>query len=144
MLSITFGELADALAERNKYNNPYITLSILGKGGKRRVVFVSHEAIIHLERYYALEVTKAHSDKVFALGRERASRVVTDRFENIRISKISAHSLRHSFAIHYLKQGGLLNSLQKLLGHNSITTTEKYLQLVGRDVENDYRKTFYG
>jgi len=57
------------------------------------------------------------------------------------IGHIHPHQLRHSFGVHYLKAGGNIRVLQKLLGHSSLTTTQIYLDLVAQDVSEDYKKT---
>jgi site-specific recombinase XerD len=50
------------------------------------------------------------------------------------------HTFRHSFAVHCLKQGMNLRSLQKILGHNDLATTSIYLDLIAKDIKEDYRK----
>lgn len=57
------------------------------------------------------------------------------------IGHIHPHQLRHSFGVHYIKAGGNIRVLQKLLGHSSLTTTQIYLDLVAQDVSEDYKKT---
>ena len=57
------------------------------------------------------------------------------------IGHIHPHQIRHSFAVHYLKAGGNLRVLQKLLGHSSLTTTQIYLDIIAQDVSEDYKKT---
>lgn len=52
----------------------------------------------------------------------------------------SPHTFRHSFAVHCLKNGMNLRSLQKILGHSSLTTTQIYLDVVSKDVKEDYDK----
>lgn len=53
--------------------------------------------------------------------------------------KITAHSLRHSFAVEYLSQGGKVERLQKILGHAKLDTTQRYMDVVDQDVEDDYK-----
>jgi integrase/recombinase XerD len=45
--------------------------------------------------------------------------------------RCSFHTLRHTFAVNYLRKGGNLYYLQRILGHSSITTTERYLRSLG-------------
>ena len=47
--------------------------------------------------------------------------------------RISPHTLRHTFAVSYLRNGGNLFYLSRVLGHSSVTTTQKYLQSVNVD-----------
>jgi len=53
---------------------------------------------------------------------------------------VSPHTFRHSFAVHCLKQGMNLRSLQKILGHNDLATTSIYLDLIAKDIKEDYEK----
>ncbi len=53
---------------------------------------------------------------------------------------VHPHTFRHSFAVHCLKQGINLRSLQKLLGHSQLNTTQVYLDIVGKDVKEDFEK----
>ena len=73
-----------------------------------------------------------------------ARKIVLRRAKNAGIEGITPHALRRSFAVHYLKNGGMLNALQDIMGHNSIITTQKYLKLVNRETSNDYERTFGG
>ena len=52
----------------------------------------------------------------------------------------SPHTLRHSFAVHCLKGGMNIRSLQKILGHANLETTAIYLDVVGEDVADDFRR----
>ena len=53
---------------------------------------------------------------------------------------LKPHMFRHSFAVHCLKSGMNLRSLQKILGHTDLNTTAIYLELIGKDIKDDYDK----
>jgi len=53
---------------------------------------------------------------------------------------VHPHTLRHSFAVHCLKSGMNIRSLQKILGHSDLNTTAEYLDLIAQDVKDDYKR----
>jgi len=53
---------------------------------------------------------------------------------------VHPHTFRHSFAVHCLLQGMNIRSLQKILGHSDLNTTAVYLDLIGKDIKEDYQK----
>jgi integrase/recombinase XerD len=53
----------------------------------------------------------------------------------INISKCTPHTLRHSFSVQFLRNGGDIFSLQKILGHSSLDITRHYAELADSDVE---------
>ena len=53
---------------------------------------------------------------------------------------VHPHTFRHSFAVHCLKSGMNIRSLEKILGHSDLATTAVYLDLVGKDVMDDFEK----
>jgi len=116
-------------------------IKVTGKGDKQRLVPVSEYTQKYLNIY--LQHVRAHqkiqsqfSDIVFLnrrgkqLSRVMIFHIVKDLIAKAGINKkISPHSLRHSFATHLLENGADLRSIQMLLGHESITTTEIYLHI---------------
>jgi len=54
--------------------------------------------------------------------------------------RIGSHSLRHGHAVYALRSGINIRTLQKHLGHSTLTVTEKYLQIVNEDVQNEYQR----
>jgi site-specific recombinase XerD len=108
---------------------------IRGKGRKERRVPISSEMRRILHRYMRPDAS-AHD---FVFGTRNGTRVSVRNFERdlddlaerLHIPGVSPHGLRRTFACAYLKSGGNLEYLRRILGHASITTTQKYLQGLG-------------
>ena len=115
-------------------------LSVVGKGSKERMVPVSPSAVAELRAWLAereeYPVKAGHEGYVFLnrsgrkLTRVMVFYIVRDLAAAAGIRKeISPHTLRHSFATALLEGGANLRSIQQMLGHESIATTEIYLHL---------------
>lgn len=115
-------------------------LLVEGKGRKERIVPVSPRAVSlireWLEDRARLNIAPEASDLVFLNRRGRGLTrvmifyIVKDLAERAGIERsISPHTLRHSFATHLLEGGANLRSIQELLGHENLTTTELYVHL---------------
>ena len=114
---------------------------IQGKGNKQRLVPISPVAIeqitLYLEQTRSHQVAKRGSEDILFLNRRGAMltrqmifHIVKQLCEMAGIRKvISPHTLRHSFATHLLEGGANLRSIQQMLGHESITTTEIYVHI---------------
>ncbi|WP_133000528.1 site-specific tyrosine recombinase XerD [Luteimonas arsenica] len=119
-------------------------LRVLGKGGKERLVPLGEEAQDWLERYLArsrpaLAGSQAPHELFLTARAQPLTRqafwVLVKRHAaaaGIDPRRISPHGLRHSFATHLLNHGADLRSLQMLLGHSSLSTTQIYT-LVARE-----------
>ncbi|MGV4528624.1 site-specific tyrosine recombinase/integron integrase [Ornithobacterium rhinotracheale] len=116
-------------------------IQVLGKGNKKRLVPIAQYTQKILTNYLQLvrsyqTIQKAYSDHVFInnrgtkLSRVMVFNIIKEAAERAGIKKnISPHTFRHSFATHLLENGGDLRSIQLMLGHESITTTEIYTHI---------------
>ncbi len=125
------------------------TVSPLGKGEKRRVVPVGHLTLGHIEEYLEarqLNEKQSHSLSLFCgpsgkpLTRQAFWKVVRRYGHAAGVREdLHPHSLRHSFASHLLSGGADLRSVQMLLGHVSIVTTEIYTHVSASHVRDAHR-----
>ncbi len=128
--------------------------SIRGKGGKVRVVFLSEEAKKHLRNY--LSARKDMSDALFVhtgnevkkeevghLTKRTIERIVKQYAVKAGISKkVTPHTMRHLFATDLLSNGADIRSVQALLGHSSIITTQIYTHVTDKHLR-DIHKRFH-
>ena len=135
------------------------TLLIRGKGKKERIVPLGSHALAAIRHY----LTLLEPDSRFAALRDRSpmdltvplfvnktcgrlsSRSVRRKLDKYLIAagldpSISPHTLRHSFATHLLENGADLRSVQELLGHQSLSTTQIYTHLSTMRIRTDYEE----
>ena len=116
-------------------------IKITGKGNKQRFVPIGNLTQKYIQIYKEtirthLNIKKGFEDTLFLnrrgnqLTRAMIFTIIKDLATKINLNKnISPHTLRHSFATHLLENGADLRSIQLMLGHESITTTEIYVHL---------------
>ena len=116
-------------------------IKITGKGNKQRFVPIAKSTQKYIELYKNtirnhMTVVKGSEDTLFLnrrgkqLTRAMVFTIIKTLAVKINLQKnISPHTLRHSFATHLLENGADLRSIQMMLGHESITTTEIYVHL---------------
>jgi integrase/recombinase XerD len=116
-------------------------IKITGKGNKQRFVPIGNTTQKYIEIYKNtkrnfLNIQKGHEDTLFLnrrgkmLTRAMLFTIIKNLAIAIDLNKvISPHTFRHSFASHLLENGADLRSIQLMLGHESITTTEIYVHL---------------
>jgi site-specific recombinase XerD len=118
-----------------------------GKGGRTRFVPVGEHAWRSLERYRArgrpaLDAGDSQALFLSKSGRRLSTSDVRRRLKlQARRAGISPHTLRHSFATHLLEGGADLRTIQELLGHASISTTQTYTRVESRRLRMAYARS---
>jgi site-specific recombinase XerD len=139
-------EVADLTADAVDYQRRQIFVS-KGKGGKDRIVYMSEDARSALLAY--LSKRSAKGKKLFLVhkgpmrGQPLSVRGIQKRMESYaRKSKlnVSCHRLRHTMATQLLNADADLATIQDLLGHGQITTTQRYCWAANLKVQRDYYK----
>jgi integrase/recombinase XerD len=124
-------------------------LRILGKGGKERIVpfnEISRACLrIYLDQSRPILLKQAKAEQVFVnycgkmFSRQGLWKMIKTQGRKIGLAgRLTPHVLRHSFATHLVERGADLRSVQMLLGHSSITTTEIYTHLAKGQVKKVY------
>ncbi|MFA5320573.1 MAG: tyrosine recombinase XerC [Candidatus Omnitrophota bacterium] len=120
-------------------------VKVFGKGRKERIVPIGEPALRALNDY--LRERGSASDFIFLNLRgapitTRGVRMVVDRYFKLAGMKkgVSPHTLRHSFATHLLNRGADLRSVQELLGHANLSTTQIYTHLTTERLKAVYDK----
>ena len=122
---------------------------VLGKGRKERMVPFGAPAEKALRDYLPVRAGwRPRTDALFVNARggrltDRSVRMIVQRrVRQVAVSqRISPHGLRHSFATHLLERGADLRSIQELLGHARLSTTQRYTHLDMRHILEIYSKT---
>lgn len=150
------------VSELCKVNRDQINLDrgefgVIGKGGRARVVFLSDRATIWLERYLAKRVDQSKALFIRYAGNQEpvenmeklrltprsVQRIVEKYVRKARLPvKATPHVLRHSFATDLLMNGADLRSVQELLGHKNVSTTQIYTHVTNRQL-HDVHKAFH-
>lgn len=121
-----------------------------GKGNKERVIPIGEYAKIYLEKYlneYRYQMLKhGNNEYVFLnnhgknMTRQGFFKIIKSIASDVGINKeISPHVLRHSFASHLLKHGADLRTIQELLGHSNVSTTQIYTHISNEELKENYK-----
>lgn len=127
-----------------------MTLRVIGKGSKMRMIPLSYSALYFLHAYllnvrYQIDTTSEH---IFITGSGQAMtranfwqrvKLYASKCFNFNLDGFSPHSLRHSFATHLLNHGADIRSVQTLLGHANLQATQIYTH-----VANEQLKQLHG
>ncbi len=121
-------------------------IKILGKGNKERIVFFEDVCLKYLNMY--INMLDKKCDYLFLNNRgekltTRGVRYILDEIIKKASfkTKISPHTLRHTFATHLLNEGCDILSVQELLGHESLKATQIYTHVTNEHLKNVYFKT---
>ena len=124
-------------------------LRVVGKGSKERIVPVSMRALEKIKNYMKRErmeiLKKKTSTYLFVtsrggpMTRQRFWQTISKTGKKLGIP-LSPHTMRHSFATHLLEGGADLRSLQKMLGHSDISTTQVYTKVTTDRLKKVYSK----
>lgn len=122
-------------------------IKVMGKGGKERIVPVGTVAM-NILHCYIKELKKKDTSGILFINKNKKR--LTQRFVELMIKKyaklagiekkITPHTLRHSFATHLLDRGADLRSVQELLGHVNLSTTQIYTHLSIQKLKKEYDK----
>ena len=123
---------------------------VLGKGGKERRLRVSQDTInviVHYLNWRGCSKLSAYREKYLFLGNSNKKitrhtlRQLCDRLEvRANVANVYPHKFRHTFAIEFLRNGGNIFTLQKLLGHTTLDMVKRYLAIVQSDIDRDHDK----
>jgi len=124
------------------------SIKVLGKGAKERVVFYGEYAKEYLENYLIdreVLLKGRKSEYLFVslesnrLTTRRIAQIIEDILKIVGIkNKVSPHTLRHTFATHLLNNNADLRSVQELLGHSSLSTTQVYTHVSNERLRHVY------
>lgn len=125
-------------------------LRITGKGNKTRLVPLLPAVVDSINNYLAeCPYRQQTGDPMFlgARGERLSPRIIQRQMQKIRLEiglpeTITPHALRHSYATHLLAAGTDLRSIQELLGHSSLTTTQRYTEVEIEKLKEEYHKAF--
>jgi integrase/recombinase XerD len=125
-------------------------LTVLGKGSKERAVPLGASAVDWTRKYLTVRSHLLGNSKTQAalfiaeggraLSRQAFWRIVVSYGEKAGIGHITPHVLRHSFATHLLENGADLRSVQMMLGHSDISTTQIYTHITNERLREIYQR----
>lgn len=146
-----------ASLNRDTINLERKEFAVVGKGRKERIVFLSDSAGEWLEKYlrsrhdsfkplfirYQGQVDPAEEGEAMRLTARSIQRIVEKYVKGVGLSvKATPHTLRHSFATDLLINGADIRSVQEMLGHSNISTTQIYTHVTNQHLK-DVHKAFH-
>lgn len=141
LLYCTGMRISELLSLRGKdINLSDMSIVVKGKGGKFRKL-----PLVKIAKDVITKYIKGPEEKLFNINRFKAYRLVKGAFEKIaKVSGVHPHTLRHSFATHLLENGADLKSVQELLGHSNLTSTQVYTKVSLNHIKEVYKRVWEG
>lgn len=129
---------------------------VVGKGRKARIVFISDDAAEHVKDYldarddnwiplFASNSNRSRQNTLLGEERRLEPQAIERIVRNLAahagiVKKVTPHTLRHTFATELLKNGADIRSVQEMLGHSSITTTQIYTHLTNKRLKEIHQQ----
>jgi integrase/recombinase XerD len=125
------------------------TLSCFGKGSKQRRIPIGRSSIHFLKNYFSARhrlLGEKRSDLLFVepsgnpISRQKFWKIITGYGESAGLGHVTPHMLRHSFATALIENGADLRSVQMMLGHSDINTTQIYTHVTNDRLKSAYKR----
>jgi integrase/recombinase XerD len=125
------------------------SLSCFGKGSKQRRIPIGRSSIRFLKNYFAAKqrmLEGNRSDLLFVersgnpITRQKFWKIITRYGESAGLGHVTPHMLRHSFATALIENGADLRSVQMMLGHSNINTTQVYTHVTNERLKSAYKQ----
>ena len=127
------------------------SVQVVGKGGKERLIPLTERSVKIIEKYLleSREKLSKGKDHIHVFVSTHGKRITRHSFwhrikiyiNRVGISKdVHPHTLRHAFATHMLNNGADLRSVQMLLGHTDLSTTQIYTHIAQTEMQNMHKK----
>lgn len=132
----------------NAIDLDWATLQCVGKGSKTRKIPVYPTAVHWLESYLAIRHKKEDifvqnmfvTVKGRPLDRQLIHKMITEYAKKCGLEGVSPHTLRHSFATHLVQNSADIRSVQQMLGHADISTTQIYTHITNAQLKKNYKR----
>jgi len=123
-----------------------LQITVFGKGDKERLLPICHQTLKATWRYLVTRPDAIPADPLF-LSKQKGPLTTSGLYQlthrlgqRAGILNAHPHRFRHTFAINFLRNGGNIYALQRMLGHTTLEMVKRYLELAQTDIENAHRR----